>query len=122
MSQLNNSFGSGGMSLALNEAQFSQFIQHLKKVNPSLPIRVCMLGKQEGCSVWVMGADLQVSEYGENIPEMERTIVWHSASIEESIGNVHLNEILPMIHTALDSSILTRYLLFNIVTITVVSW
>ena len=88
MSKLNNSFGSGGMSLALNEAQFSQFVQHLKNVNPSFPIRtaVCMIGKQEGCSVWVMGADLQVSESGENIPEMERTIVWHSTSIEESIG------------------------------------
>ena len=30
MSQINNSFGSGDMSLALNEAQFAQFIQFLK--------------------------------------------------------------------------------------------
>lgn len=111
MMQINNSFGSGGMSLALNDSQFSQFIQHLKNENPSVPIRtaVSMVGKQEGYPVWVMGEDLQLNESGEDIPEMERNIVWHSASIEESIGNVQLNEILPTIQMPLDSSILTRY-------------
>ena len=57
MSQINNSFGSGGMILALNEAQF---VQLLKDDAPSLPIRT-EVGKQEVC---VMGEDLQVNKSG----------------------------------------------------------
>ena len=50
MAQLNGSFGSGGMSLALNEAQFSSFIQHLKDEGnqTGLPIKkaACNIGLQ----------------------------------------------------------------------------
>ena len=33
MTQLNNSFGSGGMTLAFNEAQFAAFVQFIKTVD-----------------------------------------------------------------------------------------
>ena len=39
MSQLSSSFGSGGMTLALIEVQFSAFIQHLKEEGIKKKIR-----------------------------------------------------------------------------------
>ena len=109
MSQINNSFGSEGMSLALNEVQFSQFIQHLKDNAPSvIRAAVSRIGKHEGYPVWVMGENIQLNEDGDLIPKENRSIVWHAASLAENIGNVQLSELVPTIHIPLDSSVLTR--------------
>ena len=112
MSQINNSFGSGGMSLALNEAQFSQFIQHLKDspvTKPPIRAAVSRIGKQEVHPVWVLGETLQLDANGDIIPDGQRSIVWHESSIAEYMGSVRLREIIPSIHLPLDSSIITRY-------------
>ena len=66
MNQINSSFGSGGMSIALNEQQFSSFIQHLKNEGGTgLPIKqaACVIGRQPCNKVWVLGKDLQVYNY-----------------------------------------------------------
>ena len=51
MSQLNGSFGSGGMTLSFNDTQFSAFIQQLKNEGNSrgLPIKsaACNIGMWE---------------------------------------------------------------------------
>ena len=99
MSQINNSFGSGGMSLALNEAQFSQFLQYLKDDVSSLPIR----------AAGVMGPDIQLDENGEMMTEEQKSIVWHQAFLVERLGNIHLHEVIPKLRTPLDASVLTRY-------------
>ena len=110
MTQINNSFGSGALSLALNEVQFSQFVQYLKNSSSSLPIKSAanIVGKQEDYPVWVMGEDIQLNQSGDMICEEDRQIVWHQASLAEYISNINLCELVPHIHTPLDSSILTR--------------
>ncbi len=63
MSQINSSYGSGGMSISLNEQQFSSFIQHLKsEAGTELPIKkaACVIGRQPCEQVWVLGKELQV--------------------------------------------------------------
>ena len=64
MSQLNSSFGSGGMTLSLTDPQFSSFIQHLKEQGNSkgLPIKraACHIGLQHSGDVWVFDEDVQV--------------------------------------------------------------
>ena len=62
MSQINSSFGSGGMSLALNEQQFGSFLQFLKNHAGPLPIRkvACVIGLQPCGKIWVMNDNVQV--------------------------------------------------------------
>jgi len=64
MSQINSSFGSGGMSLALNEMQFGAFIQHLKTQcrTQTFPMKkaACVIGLQPCKQVWVLGDNIQV--------------------------------------------------------------
>ena len=65
LSQMNSSFGSGGMSLAMKDIQFVGFILHLKWDQQGLPIRraASVIGKQPCSDVWVLGEELQVSNY-----------------------------------------------------------
>ena len=75
LSQLNNSFGSGGMGLSLNEAQFALFIQHLKNlVGAPLCIRkaASIIGLQPCGNVWVFGSDIQVSNNNKNLGQEYR--------------------------------------------------
>ena len=56
MTQNNNSFGSGGMSLAFNEHQFMSFVQFLKQeAGDDLPFRTAAttIGLQKCGAVWV---------------------------------------------------------------------
>lgn len=92
MAQINNSFGSGG---ALNDSQFSLFIQQLKDSSGSLPIRSAAthIGMQDP-HVCVLGEELQIDCNGELIPETERRVVWLNAAVSESMGNIRLYEVL----------------------------
>ena len=62
MSQINSSFGSRGMTLALNDVQFSALIQHLKGKQKSLLIKkaACTIGLQPCGKIWVFAGDVQV--------------------------------------------------------------
>ncbi len=91
MSRINNSFGSRGMSLALNEAQFSQFIQFLKHDGlSSLPIRkaATTIGEQKNSRVWVLGEKTQINQDGEVIPERDTAYMWLDETIQESLASV----------------------------------
>ena len=63
LSQINSSFGSSGMSLAMNDLQFAGFILHLKRNQQGMPIRkaACVIRQQPCTNVWVLGQELQVS-------------------------------------------------------------
>ena len=63
LSQINSSFGSGRMSLAMSDLQFARFILHLKRNQQGMPIRraACVIGQQPCTNVWVLGKELQVS-------------------------------------------------------------
>ena len=64
MSQINSSFGSGGMSLAMNDLQFAALLLYLKSnsecTGTSIRKAACVIGQQPCGNVWVMGKDLQV--------------------------------------------------------------
>ena len=109
IAQLNNSFGSGGMSL--NDNQFSLFLQFLKKeVGRNLPIRkaVTVIGKQGNSSVWVLGRDLQLDAEGEVIPNPEQTYMWLDETINEALTMFGLEEVLPVISLPLGTTGLHR--------------
>ena len=99
LSQLNNSFGSGGMSLAFNDAQFSSFIQYLKQESMgSLTIRkaVGIIGRQSD-NVWVLGPDIQIDVDGNVIPPNERSHLWMDAIIHDGLCSVAPEEVLPVL-------------------------
>ena len=107
IAQLNNSFGSGGMSLAFNDNQFSLFLQFLKKeAGRNLPIRkaVTVIGKQGNSSVWVLGRDLQLDAEGEVIPNPEQTYMWLDETINEALTMFGLEEVLPVISLPLGTT------------------
>ena len=65
--QINSSFGSGGMSLAMNDAELAFFLMFLKSSltkSSSTPYKITkaatVIGQQSCGQVWVMGKDLQV--------------------------------------------------------------
>lgn len=57
MCQINSSFGREGMSLAMNDIQFSAFTLHLKSNKPDMSIltAACVLGQLPCDSAWVLG-------------------------------------------------------------------
>lgn len=105
LAQINNSFGSGGMSLALNETQFSSFIQFIK--TDGLPIKkaALIIGLQNNGAVWVLGKDLHISREGEII---DPVYTWLDDMISEGLYSIRLEEVLPSIKLPLSSSILKR--------------
>lgn len=110
MSQVNNSFGSGGMTLALNEQQFALFIQFLK-CGSSLPIlkAASIEGNQMEDMRWVLGQDIELSKDGVLINDDQRKYVWLQELIAETTPmTIQLEEIIPTIHLPLETSILNR--------------
>jgi hypothetical protein len=74
MSQINNSFGSGGMSLALNNTEISLFVQYLERRPKSLLIRkaATFVGRHKDSPVWVLGRDLQINADGQTISKEDK--------------------------------------------------
>lgn len=110
MSQVNNSFGSGGMTLALNEQQFALFIQFLK-CGSSLPIlkAVSVVGNQMEDMRWVLGQDIELSKDGVLINDDQRKYVWLQELIAETTPmTIRLEEIIPTIHLPFETLILNR--------------
>ena len=104
LSQLNNSFGSGGMSLAFNEAQFSSFIQFLKQESMGkLAIRkaVAVVGKQSD-GVWVLAPDIHINANGDVIPTSLQTHMWMDMIIRDGLGSVTAEEVLPCLPSQFD--------------------
>ena len=112
MAQLNNSFGSGGMSLAFNDNQFSLFLQSLKReAGRSLPIRkaATVIGRQTDSAVWVVGKELQINGEGDIIPKSEHVYMWLDETINETLSTICLEEVLPEIVIPLNTTVLHRY-------------
>ena len=111
LAHINNSFGSGGMSLALNEVQFSTFIQFLKQDSvKNLTIRkaVTRIGEQEHDKIWVLGEYVQIDEHGHAISLEDQCYTWLDWSVEQALGNVSMKEVVPTIHLPLKTAILQR--------------
>lgn len=97
------------MSLALNEQQFSMFIQFLKsesRGNLAIKKAVSIVGQQRDESVWVLGKELQVDAQGRGIPRDEQKFTWLDTSVQESLGAISLAEVLPTIQTPLSTTVL----------------
>ena len=111
LAQINNSFGSGGMSLALNEAQFAMFIQFLKQESAdSLTIRkaVTRIGQQHGTELWVLGEGVHIDAQGTLVPTEEQVYMWLNWSVEQGLSNVSMKEVIPTIILPLSTTILHR--------------
>ena len=111
LAQINNSFGSGGMSLAFNEAQFSMFIQFLKQESANgLNIRraVTQIGEQPDKELWVLGDGIQVNSLGMLVPEEHQVLIWLEWSIAQGLGSITLKEVLPTIVFPLSTTALCR--------------
>uniref|UniRef100_A0A1X7TIW3 Uncharacterized protein n=1 Tax=Amphimedon queenslandica TaxID=400682 RepID=A0A1X7TIW3_AMPQE len=115
MQSINNSFGSGGMSLALNETQFSSFIQFLKNESSGhLPIKraASIVGLQPS-GVWVFGQDHHFNYDGEEIPLEEQMYIWLQDMLTDEATSVSIKELIPVIKKPAmpqDTNILNRVL------------
>ena len=110
MAHLNNSFGSGGMSLAFNDMQFSAFIQFLKADHGQhLPIykAACTIGQQPCLKEWVLGKDVIIDSDGKAIPQGQSQYIWLDATL---LGDsaIPSQEVMPSIQLPLSSSILEK--------------
>ena len=105
MAQINNSFRSGGMSLAMSEAQFAQFFQFLKEKVATLPIvkAVSYDGEQSG-EVWVLNRDVHIDKQEHPIQAEDRKFIW----LEEAfpITGISLEQLIPTIKYPLNSRVL----------------
>lgn len=120
MCQLNNSFGSGGMSLAMSEAQFSMFIQYLKNSISKLPIvnAVTHVGEQSD-GVWVFNKTTQINssgevtttefgEAGEILVQENQEYIWLEEAFSDR-NSISVDQLIPTITLPTDSGILHRY-------------
>ena len=111
LAQINKSFGSGGMSLALNEVQFSMFIQFLKQDSAqclTISKAVTRIGQQDDTELWVLGECVQVDAHGQLISQEDLVYTWLDWSVQQGLGNVSLKEVLPTICLPLNTTILHR--------------
>ena len=112
LGQINNSFGSGGMSLAFNEVQFSSFVQFLKlQSRGQLTIQkaVTIIGQQPGVPLmWVLGKDLHIDGQGSTIEASERTHMWMDLTLQAGLGSITLQEFLPTIASPLGTEVLRK--------------
>lgn len=116
MGQINNSFGSGGMTLALNEAQFASFVQYLK-LEEDINIRsaAAIVGQQKCNEVWVMGRDVQIDGDGNIMPLNTSPYIWLDKALGE-VGIIPVGDLLPSVVTPLSTDCLSR--LVNILEVT----
>ena len=94
---LSQTIGSGGMSLAFNEAQFAMFIQfHKQQSSDTLSIRkaATIIGKQRDDDVWVMGEGMQIDAHVDIIPAESQAHTWLEWSVQQGLGNISLKEVL----------------------------
>ena len=93
------------MSLALNEAQFSMFIQYLKQESSeTLRIRkaATIIGQQRDQDLWVMGQGLQIDVHGQIIPPERQSYIWLDWSVQQGLGNISMQEVLPTVEDVLE--------------------
>lgn len=104
---LNNSFGSGGMAISLNDSQFSSFIQFLKRQTKNISIKTATsyVGQQPCGKVWVMGPTVHLNEDGDMIEESLRRYVWIESNDDEDMC-IPSTELIPTISFLLSSSVL----------------
>ena len=98
------------MSLALVEAQFSSFIQFLKKEGLPIMKAVLNIGLQSDGVVWVLGEDLHIDVDGIIIDRTNHVYTWLSDMVSEGLCSMSLAEVLPKITVPLNSFILQRYI------------
>ncbi|XP_019862513.1 PREDICTED: uncharacterized protein LOC109591165 [Amphimedon queenslandica] len=119
MQQLNNSFGSGGMSLALNEAQFSCFIQFIKnECMGTLPIKkaATIVGMQQHSDElrYVLGPEIELDVEGKVVKDDDRIYVWLEGILMDKVPpSIELDEVWPTIKLPINSLILANLLRAN---------
>ena len=108
LAEINNSFGSGGMSLAFNEATFSSFIQYLKKGGLPIKKSVEIIGLQ-GCKItWIVNENLHIDCNGNVIDDEHKIYTWLPEALYGKLGNIRLCEVLPNIELPLTDNVLKR--------------
>lgn len=70
MSQLNATFGSGGMSCGFNDSQLTSFVHFLQHQSHPIPVKhaAMIVGRQPNSNVWVFNPNTQVDAEGQLIP------------------------------------------------------
>ena len=99
------------MSLALNEAQFSSFLQYLKHESQSaLQIQkaVTSIGLQKKHELWVMGEGIQIDSDGVIVPAECQSHIWLNWSVEQGLGAISLRDVLPTIMLPLTSEVIEK--------------
>ena len=106
MKQINSSFGSGGMGLAMTEVEFSSFMIYLKlkPTSSPMPIRkaVTVIGEQNCGKVWVFGYSLH---------SLNNTVTLRSINIHCTLMMMDVKVILPT--SGLIHHFLVKFVMFH---------
>ncbi len=109
MQQINQSFGSGGMSLSFSNRELTEFIQQLQD-EERLPTKQAAMhiGQQENSLVWVLGKSIQISAGEGLLQSVAAPYVWLGSEIVDTNSKLSVRDICPIINVPLDSVPLNR--------------
>lgn len=106
MWQVNQSFGSGGMSSSLENTHLTEYIQYLQRSHDGiLPVKravVCTGRQTDG--TWVLNADTFISPDGESISPTETNLVWLDKDLIFENDKVRSADISPVISHPLSTN------------------
>ena len=78
MSQLNATFGSGGMSCSFSDCQLTSFIHFIQRQCEPIPVKeaAMVIGRQPRGDMWVVNPAVQIDSTGKQISPDESRYVW----------------------------------------------
>lgn len=103
MSQINQSFASGGMSSALDNVALIEYFQYLQRSHTEpLPVKIAVMntGRQDD-GTWVFNANTFVSSKGDILSLNESDLVWLSRDLICDGDKIKSEDISPHISTPL---------------------
>lgn len=99
ISQLNHSFGNGGMTSALENVQLVEYIQHLQRAHAGpMPVKKAVLftGRQPD-GTWVFNANCFISADGEAFMPANSSLVWLDKDLVFENDKIRSGDISPAI-------------------------
>lgn len=111
MQQLNQSFGSGGMSCAFDSNNLVEYFQYLKRiVNTSIPVKKAVMhtGLQENSKLWVLNASVHIDHLGNLLDPLKSDYVWLDKDLVIENDRICSSDISPHICLPLSTDPLVK--------------
>lgn len=107
LSQINNTFCSGGMTSSLENNQLVDYFQYLQRSQESLPIKKgVLLTGQQANGIWVLNEKTFLSPQGEMLRQQETDLVWLNKDVVFETDKIRSIDITPSIKVPLTCDVL----------------